>query len=88
MSNEEYMRARSRKGGRVQCCLRLKACKKRSKKATMRTEASEMLDVNALHNINDEKITIPKDSGAAVSAMPKDMHPNVPKCGGPRPPSI
>ena len=48
----------------------------------MRTEAQETLDLNAVHNIDVEKITITTDSGAAVSAMPEDVLPNVLKSGG------
>ena len=35
------------------------------------------VESNAVHNINDEKITITIVSGAAVSAMPKNMLPSV-----------
>ena len=60
----------------------LKVCKKRSKKM-MRTEAQETRDLNAAHNIDEEKITTTIDSGATRSVMPKDMLPNVPTSGGP-----
>ena len=56
----------------------LKVCKKKSKKM-MRMETQETLDLNAVHSTDEEKITITIDSGAAASAMPKDMLPNVPK---------
>ena len=36
----------------------LKECKKRSKQRAMRTEDQEMLDLNAVHNVHEEKITI------------------------------
>ena len=49
----------------------LKVCQKRPKKAATRTEAQEMLDFTAVQNVNEEKITIAMDSGAAVSALPK-----------------
>ena len=38
-----------------------------------------MLEFNAVHDINDEKITITTNSGAVVSAMPKNMLLNVPQ---------
>ena len=44
----------------------------------MRTEAQEMLDLNAMHSVSEEKTTITTDSEPAVPAMPKDTHP--PKC--------
>ena len=88
MSNEEHMHAmgdrRSRKGnvsgsdGDVTTRW-LKLGKKRSKKATMRTEAQVSLDQqDAVRKVNVEKRTITIDSGAAVSVIYKDMLPNVP----------
>ena len=56
----------------------LKVCQKRPKKAATRTEAQEMLDFTAVQNVNEEKITIAMDSGAAVS-----FSQDVPKNGGP-----
>ena len=61
----------------------LEVSKKRSKKEALRTEAQETLDINAVHNIDEEKLTITIDSGAGVSVMPKDMLLNVTKSGGP-----
>ena len=44
-----------------------KVCKKRSKKATMWTEAQEVLHLTAVFTVNEEKITI---TVAAVSSIP------------------
>ena len=60
----------------------LKVCMKRSKK-TIRTDAQATLDLNAVHSIDEEKMTITMGSGAAVSAMHRDMLPKVPERGGP-----
>ena len=55
----------------------LKVCKKRSKKEAMRTEAPETLDLNSVHNIDEEKkITITIDSGAAASAIAQGPAPD------------
>ena len=35
--------------------------------------------MNAVRDIDDEKITFTTDSGAAVQAMPKDMRAHVPQ---------
>ena len=61
-----------------------KMCKKKTRRRAMETEVQETLDSNTVHNIDEEKITITIDSGAAISAMPKDMLPTVPKSGNPR----
>ena len=61
----------------------LKVCNKRSRKTAMRTEDQETLDLNAVHNVHEDKITITTDSGAEVSAMLRDTLPNVPKSGEP-----
>ena len=52
---------------------------RRRKKITKKGITDEMPELNAVHDVNDEKITGTSDSGAAVSAMPKDMVPNVPQ---------
>ena len=69
VSNEEYTLAMvtddqeredvptTASGGDVSPSL-LKVCKKRSKKRATRTEDQEMLDLNAVHNVHEEKITI------------------------------
>ena len=54
----------------------------RTKKKTMRTEDQEALDLNAVHNIDEEKITTTMDSDAVVSAMSNNMLPKVPKSQG------
>ena len=63
----------------------LKVCKNKSKKENMRPEAQETLDLHAVHNNDEDKISITVDSGAAVSSMPKDMLPNVPERGAREP---
>ena len=48
-------------------------CNKRSKKRATRTEDQEMLDLSAVHNSNEEKITITIDSGTVASAKLMSM---------------
>ena len=52
---------------------------RRQKKTTKKGINDEMPELNAVQDVNDEKITITIDSGAAVLEMPKDMLPNVPQ---------
>ena len=52
---------------------------RRWKKITKKGITDEVPELNAVHDVNDEKITGTIDSGSAVSAMPKDMPPNVPQ---------
>ena len=46
---------------------------RRRKKTTTKGTSQEMLEWNAVHDVNDERITITIDSGAAVSAVPKNI---------------
>ena len=41
----------------------------------------ENLDVHAVHDTHDQKVTTTEDSRGAVSAMPKEMFSNIPKDG-------
>ena len=59
----------------------LKVCKKKSRRKAMKTEIQGTLDLNAVRSIEKEKITIIIDPGAAISVMPKDVVPHVPKSG-------